>query len=266
VQKLLDEVVRVAREAGQMARAAREIRTLQVMMKSSPQDLVTEVDREIEAHVVERLSRILPEAGFLAEEGTVREGSDVNLVWVIDPIDGTMNYIHHGRFFCTSIALVRDGVPVLGVIYDPIHEEMFTAMRGAGARLNGYPLSVHRERRLHEALLATNMLWTQSFGTYEVREVLGTLLRRSRGIRSLGAAALEIAYVASGRFDAYLSMRLSPWDFAAGVLLVEEAGGVATDFYGGSLDVLRKPSAGFLVAAPRVGEDIAVLFAEAMRR
>ncbi|MBE3562716.1 MAG: inositol monophosphatase [Hydrogenibacillus schlegelii] len=234
---------------------------LQIGTKSGPSDLVTEVDRAVEAHVVRRIRAAYPDHGVLGEEGTDAAGSPetAGLRWVIDPIDGTTNFVHQKLNFCVSIALYAGDEGLVGVVYDPMREERFTAVRGGGAALNGRPLRLDGAKGLSESLIGTSLTWVRRARQTGLVEPVWRLAERSRGLRSLGAAALEAAYVAAGRLDAFLSLTLSPWDFAAAKLIVEEAGGTVVDFAGRPVG-LKRPELGFLAAHPSlVGPILEVL-------
>ncbi|MCX7623557.1 MAG: inositol monophosphatase family protein [Thermomicrobium sp.] len=194
-------------------------------------NLVTEVDLASERLIVETIRAAFPDHAFFTEEGTARDALDAPALWVIDPLDGTTNYAHGYPMFCVSIAFVRYGRPEVGVVYQPVLDELFVAERGVGAFLNGERIRVSRHRELRSALLATGF----PYDLERRREALAAFARftlTSRAIRRDGSAALDLAYVAAGRFDGFWERELSPWDTAAGVLLVEEAGGTVTDYAG----------------------------------
>ncbi len=228
--------VDVAQAAGRMLR--QELgRTRRIGLKDSPIDLVTEMDPRAEALIVERLRREFPDDAILAEERGASGGRSGRR-WIIDPLDGTTNYAHGLPIFAVSIALEdRHGI-ALGVINDPNQRETFTAERGGGAYLNGERLAVSGTKRLNESLLATGF-------PYNIRESpqtnlpeYGAFSLRSQGVRRMGSAVLDLAYVAAGRIDGYWELRLGPWDVAAGSLMVEEAGGRVTSLTGGALDLM----------------------------
>jgi myo-inositol-1(or 4)-monophosphatase len=219
-----------------------------VETKGEAVNLVTDADRASEALLVKRLDAALPGASILAEEGSgVDRGGAAR--WIVDPLDGTTNFAHAYPVFCVSIALEVDGERALAVIYDPTRDEMFTARRGRGAFLNGEPLAVTGTPRLDEALLVTGF-------PYDVRTTprsnipqFTRFLAASRAVRRDGSAALDLAYLAAGRFDGFWEEGLAPWDIAAGTLLVEEAGGRVSGYRGDPVDL----DAGNLVAAnPRL--------------
>jgi myo-inositol-1(or 4)-monophosphatase len=199
----------------------------------TPNNLVTYVDKESERRFVEGLSNILPEAGFVAEEGTGIAKPD-GLNWVIDPLDGTTNFVHGVPVWCTSIGLVDRNEAILGVIFDPNSNEMFAASKGNGATLNGTAIHVSGLIDLGASLLATGFPY-DDFGRQD--QYLGLfkeLMKSTRGMRRLGSAALDMAWTACGRFEGFYEYGLNPWDVAAGACIVAEAGGRVTEFDGGN--------------------------------
>jgi myo-inositol-1(or 4)-monophosphatase len=199
-------------------------------------DYVTVVDHESQRVIVEAIRRAFPRDTIVAEESLERgfnEGADPRRRWYIDPLDGTTNYIHAYPVFATTLALEVDGELVVGVTYSPVHREMFHAVRGAGAYLNDVRISVSRLSEENRILLATGFPFRARHLLEIYLKSFALLFNRSRGIRRGGAAALDLAYVAAGRVDGFWELTLSSWDIAAGVLLVEEAGGRVTDFFGG---------------------------------
>jgi len=203
-------------------------------------DLITVADRTVEKLIRGRLGEIFPEHGIFGEEGT-RERLGGEFRWYVDPLDGTTNFAHGFPQFCVSLGLEQrpqgsrpdqDGTLVAAVIYDPMRDELFTAERGRGARLNGKPMRVSRTPELAEALVATGFPSRKRHDNLNIHFYQEFTLR-SHGVRRAGSAALDLAYVASGRMDAFWEFKLNPWDTAAGILLVEEAGGRVTDFSGG---------------------------------
>jgi myo-inositol-1(or 4)-monophosphatase len=224
-----------AREAGKLS-VERRKGPLEVMFKSSPSDLVTAVDKEVEAFLVEKILKQFPDHGILGEEGTfAKDPKDFDTLWIIDPIDGTTNFVHQQINYVVSIAVTHKGEGVLGIIYDPTRDEMFYGETGKGAFLNGERLQLDYPVKLREAVLCTSLFWNERSEEYGLENVLVKLPKSCRGIRVFGCAALEMAYVAAGRIDAYVSLFLNPWDFAAGKIIVEEAGGVATTVTGETL-------------------------------
>jgi myo-inositol-1(or 4)-monophosphatase len=199
-------------------------------------DLVTEVDRACEEAILAILRRSFPSHDFVTEETLLdRKGS--SHLWFIDPLDGTTNFAHGYPFFCASVGLVVDGVRTAGAVYDPLRGELFTGERGGGAFLNGRPLKVSKADGLIDALLVTGFPYDLHSNVEHRIRLFVRFARKARGIRRDGAAALDLAYVAAGRLDAFWEERLQPWDMMAGALLVEEAGGRLSRFDGSSLDL-----------------------------
>lgn len=198
-------------------------------------DLVTDADRASEELISERIRGAFPEHGFLGEEGT-RGVGDAEFSWVVDPLDGTTNYTHAYPHFAVSIALERHGEAILGVVYDPMRDELFVAERGRGATLNGAPIRVSAENELLRSLLATGFPYEPSQRD-EALAVWNALMDACQGVRRDGAAALNLSWVACGRLDGFYERNLKPWDMAAGALLVAEAGGLVSDYAGGRFDL-----------------------------
>ena len=194
-------------------------------------DYVSQADVEAERAVLDVLTRAYPDHGIIAEESGEREGSEYT--WVIDPLDGTTNFLHGFPMFAVSVAVKRAGVLEHGVVYDPLHDEMFTASRGEGAQLNGKRIRVSTTRKLAPSLLGTGFPF-RDLGIIEPwMRSFQSLLPKTSGIRRAGAAALDLAYVAAGRLDGFWEFGLKPWDMAAGALLIREAGGLVSDVSGG---------------------------------
>lgn len=195
-------------------------------------DLVTETDWRSEKAIVEALRAAYPGHSILTEEGT-EQGGDGRFRWIVDPLDGTTNYAHGYPCFCVSIAVENEGEIVLGAIYNPVLEEMFAAQKGRGATLNGQSLAVSQTQHLTDSLLATGFPYDIRRSQANNLDHFAHFALRAQAIRRAGSAALDLCYVAAGRFDGFWEMRLAPWDVAAGGLMVAEAGGVVTDFAGG---------------------------------
>ncbi len=225
---ILGQATAIAREAGQLLMPYFE-RRIGYEYKGDA-DLVTEADRASETLIVSRLRAAFPEHGIVGEEGT-RDEHGSELRWFVDPLDGTTNFAHGFPVFCVSMGLERKGELVAGVVYDPTRDEMFAAEKRCGATVNGRPMRVSGTRQLVEAILATGF---PSFKRHKNPNIhfYHQLTLRSHGIRRAGSAAIDLAYVASGRFDGYWEFNLNPWDTSAGVLLVQEAGGRVTRFDG----------------------------------
>lgn len=195
--------------------------------------LVSYVDKEAETQLVEGLSQLVPGSVFLTEEDTVvnQEGA---LRWIIDPLDGTTNFLYQLPVFSVSLALEREGEIVLGIVYEVNRQECFYAWQGGGAFLNGNPIRVSQRATLSESLLATGFPYYDYERTQAYLQVLGQLMQNSRGLRRFGSAAVDLAYVACGRFDGYFEYSLQPWDVAGGAFIVQQAGGTVSDFNGGN--------------------------------
>jgi myo-inositol-1(or 4)-monophosphatase len=213
--------------------------TLQID-KKGPIDLVTAADLEVEREFRQLVATRFPGHSVLGEEqGSGTAPSDARFRWIIDPIDGTTNFAHGLALFCASIALQIDGQLAVGAVYDPIAEELFTAERGVGAWLNGAPLRVSDCDQLLNALLCTGFPYSVREKRQQMVDVFGVFLGEAQGVRRLGSAALDLCYVAAGRFDGFWEERLHPWDMAAAVLIVEEAGGRVTDYADAPVDLFR---------------------------
>lgn len=195
-------------------------------------DLFSYVDVQTERMLEASLGALVPGAGFLNEEGGAREG-DGDYVWIIDPIDGTTNFIHGMPLFSISVALQHQGQVVAGYIYSVMADELFAALRGGGATLNGNPISVSGTRKLADSLLATGFPYREFSWIQDYIRMFTEFMQRSHGLRRLGSAAIDLAFVACGRLEGFFEFGLNPWDVAAGGLIVSEAGGKVTDFNGG---------------------------------
>jgi myo-inositol-1(or 4)-monophosphatase len=202
----------------------------QIEQKGRLGDLVTVADREAEATIIEILQRHFPSHSILAEESGKYENSDAEYLWVIDPLDGTTNYAHQYPFSAVSIGLLIGGVPTLGVIFDPWHQELFRAATGLGATRNRQPIRVSATSQLADSLLVTGFAYDRRETTDHNYREFCYLTHITQGVRRGGAAAIDLAYVACGRLDGYWERGLSPWDLAAGVVIVREAGGLVTAY------------------------------------
>jgi myo-inositol-1(or 4)-monophosphatase len=230
---LLNVMIKAVRRAGRtLARDFGEVEKLQVSVKG-PANFVSAADRRSEELLHEELMRARPDYGFVGEEGGRRAGTDKTHTWIVDPLDGTSNFLHGIPHFAISVALERSGTIVAGIVYNPVNDEMFTAERGKGAFLNDTRLRVAARRRLIDALIACP-LPHYGRGDLELANREHVALQpKVAGLRRFGAAALDLAWVAAGRFDGYWERDLSSWDMAAGLLLVREAGGFVTDLDNG---------------------------------
>ncbi len=212
-------------------------------------DLVTDVDRRSEAFLLDAIRKRFPTHSVVAEESGVLKGED-SQVWYVDPLDGTVNYAHGVPIFAVSIAYTENGEIVLGAVYDPMRNEYFCAECGSGAWLNGNPLSVSDTADLNDSLLVTGFPYDIRINPENNLDHYANFALRSQGVRRLGSAALDLAYVAAGRFDGYWELSIQPWDIAAGILIVQEAGGTVTDVRGGPNHLSPTPSV--LAANPRI--------------
>ncbi len=203
-----------------------------VEFKQNTSDLVSYVDKGAEEQLVAGLQKLIPDAGFLTEENTV-EQKEAQYRWIIDPLDGTTNFVHGLPVFAVSVGLQYDGRVVSGVIYEVNRDEAFYAWEGGGAFMNDEPIHVSSAQRIDESLLATGFPVHNFSRLDEYLSVLNRLMKDSHGLRRIGSAAADMAYVACGRVDAFFEYNLNPWDVAGGVIIVQEAGGVVTDFSGG---------------------------------
>ena len=228
----LNVMMTAARKAGRkLARDFGEVENLQITPKG-PADFVTSADERTERMLVAELSRARPNYNFLVEEQGAIEGSDKSHRFIIDPLDGTTNFLHGIPHFSISIALEREGQIVSAVVYNPVTDEMFFAERGQGAFLNDRRLRVAARKLLRESLFSTGIPFLGRDGHEGFLKELGAVMGVSSGVRRFGSAALDLAYVAAGRYDGFWERGLAPWDIAAGMLLVREAGGVVTDLSG----------------------------------
>jgi myo-inositol-1(or 4)-monophosphatase len=227
------------RQAAEMIKKSFESE-LMVEFKSNPSDLVTNMDRKIEKFFIDKINNEFPTHRILGEEGEGEDVSSLNgVVWLIDPIDGTTNFVHQQRNFAISVGVYEEGKGMLGYIYDVVADELFYAMKDEGAYVNGKPLEKLEAINLNEALFAMNANWVTENRRIDHHK-LAPIVKAARGTRSFGSAALELAYVAAGRIDGYLSMRLSPWDVAAGKVILEEVGGMITTIEGLDISLLKQ--------------------------
>jgi len=228
---MLNVAVKAARRAGTVInRASLNLERLQVDRKQH-NDFVTEVDKAAEAAIIETLSEAYPTHGFLAEE-TGEHNVDAENVWIIDPLDGTTNFIHGFPQYAVSIALAVNGVTQQAVVYDPTRDELFTATRGSGAYLDRRRLRVATQDRLANALIGTGFPYREDQDLERYLKIFGEMSRQCAGLRRPGAASLDLAYVAAGRYDGFFESDLKPWDMAAGALLITEAGGLVGNYRG----------------------------------
>ncbi len=236
MQPMLTIALRAARKAGDsIARATEQLDLIRVEKKGR-NDFVTEVDRQAEKEVIYHLKKAHPDHGFIGEESGQTGNADSDYQWVIDPLDGTTNFIHGIPHFAVSIACLHKGVIEHAVVLDPIRREEFTASRGRGAQLNGRRIRVSNLTGLDGGLIGTGIPFKSRSEPHipAYTRSLEAVASQTAGIRRAGAASLDLAYVAAGRLDGFWEIGLSRWDIAAGILLIREAGGLVSDFQGGS--------------------------------
>src|SRR5690554_4341520 len=243
----LDHIYKTAlrwtKEAGELIK--REMyQNYAISTKSNANDLVTEVDKAVESLFIENLKTTFPTHRLMGEEGSYEDIKDLSgVVWILDPIDGTINFVHQRHFFAISIGIFVEGKGEIGIVYDVMNEELFSAWRGKGAFVNGTSLTMLRkDTPFQESIISMNPGWLLK------DERLKGVIEKSRGIRCYGSAALEIAYVAANRLDGYVSLQLAPWDIAGGYVLLEEVGGISTNYEGEELTFLQTDS--FIAASP----------------
>jgi len=249
--ELLPLVASVTRNVGQyILKEGQDFDRRHIEYKGT-NNLVSYVDKEAEKKLVAELSNLLPEAGFITEEDTV-EQKEKELMWVIDPIDGTTNFLHNLPVFSVSVGLLRHKKPVLGVIYDPSRDESFTATVDAPAALNGEPIQVSPVQDLGHSLMATGFPYYNFEKMQQYLDIIAGFMQHSHGLRRMGSAAIDLAYVACGRFEGFFEYNLKPWDVAAGVLIVKQAGGIVTDFSNGENYIFGKELIAGCAAQPQM--------------
>jgi myo-inositol-1(or 4)-monophosphatase len=228
---MLSTAVKAAREAGDIINfAARVLGALKIQTKTY-NDFVSEVDHAAEKAIIDTIRHAYPDHGFLGEE-TGESNGDAENIWIIDPLDGTTNFLHNFPQYCVSIALQQKGVLTQAVIYDPVRNDLFTATKGRGAFLNDKRIRVTSRTKLQESLIATGFPFRDLKHLDTYLAMLKSMIQKTTGIRRPGSAALDLAYVAAGWTDGFFEINLSIWDIAAGGLLVQEAGGIVGDFEG----------------------------------
>ncbi len=231
LEALCNEVCALSKEVGAFIKNERVGFSVEAIEVKGKNDFVSYVDKTSEKLLVEKLSSLLPESGFIAEEGTsIKKGSLYN--WIIDPLDGTTNFIHGIPCFAISIALMRSDVVILGVVYEINLDECFYAWEGSMAFLNGKEINVSKAKSVADSLLATGFPYHDYNRMGEYLKLFNYFIKNTHGLRRLGSAATDLAYVACGRFDGFYEYSLQPWDVAAGAFIVQQAGGTVTDFKG----------------------------------
>jgi len=232
LESLMGAVIQAVKETGNFIAAERKTFSQKDIEAKDRNDLVSYVDKQAEQQLIEKLGKILPEAGFIAEESSPDKNTK-ELNWIIDPLDGTTNFIHNIPAYAVSVALASKTEIIIGVVYNIPQDEMFCAHKDGKAFLNGKEISVSKSDKFADCLIATG------FPVKDFKRMQGFLdcttffMQNTRGLRRMGAAAVDLCYVACGRFDAFFEYNLSPWDVAAGALIVKQAGGKVSDFTGG---------------------------------
>lgn len=229
---LLEQVIHCAKQAGAFIKQERGHFDYNSVEIKGLNDLVSYVDKGAEKLITDNLALIFPEAGFIVEENTRNEKKEYN--WIVDPLDGTTNFVHGIACFAVSIALEHQGEVILGVVYEVSRDECFSAFKGQGAFLNGKPIQVSKRKTLSESLIATGFPIYNFSRLENYLTALKTFMHQTHGLRRIGAAAADLCYLACGRVDAFFEYNLNAWDVAAGALIVQEAGGKVTDFSGGN--------------------------------
>lgn len=233
-QKIKSLLFAALEESGKLMKATLHQR--KIVAKKSELSLVTATDQKIEEMILKRIAREFPDHAILAEESPPQGNSTSR--WIIDPLDGTTNFAHAYPQACTSIAYEEKGEVLIGGVYDPFREELFFAEKGKGAKLNGKKIRVSPTRKLSDSLLCTGFPYDRRERADEYLAIFKAFLMKAQGLRRLGAAALDLCYVACGRFDGYWELKLNPWDKAAAILVIKEAGGRSSNFRGETLTLL----------------------------
>ncbi|MCM2680153.1 inositol-1-monophosphatase [Echinimonas agarilytica] len=250
---MLNIAVRAARAAGSVIlKGYEQLDRIETEIKGT-NDFVTNIDRDAEQAIIQTIKKAYPDHNVVAEESGITDGADKDFQWIIDPLDGTTNFVRGVPHFAVSIALKFKGKLDQAVVYDPIRDELFTASRGAGAQLNGYRIRVSKAQDLKGTLLGTGFPFKAKHHFPAYQAMFAELFEDAADIRRAGSAALDMAYVAAGRLDGFWEIGLKPWDTAAGELLVREAGGIICDFAGGHN---HSVSGNTVAASPRVTQRI----------
>ncbi len=239
LQKITDQVIVLVKEVGIYLKGEQHKITSEIIEKKGRNDFVTYVDKTAEQKLVDKLKEILPDAGFIAEEGTEIKKSEI-YNWIIDPLDGTTNFIHGLKPYSISIALQKKEEIIIGVVYEVGLDECFTATKNGGAFLNGEKIFVSKTKELSESLIATGFPYYDYSRLPNFMKSLQYFIENTHGVRRFGTAATDLVYVACGRFEAYYEYGLQSWDVAAGTLIVQEAGGKVCDFSGGNNYIFGK--------------------------
>jgi myo-inositol-1(or 4)-monophosphatase len=237
--QICEAVCTISREVGKFIRLEQSRLTEATIEEKGLNDFVTYVDKAAESLLVRELKALLPEAGFITEENTVAQ-EEKEFKWIIDPIDGTTNFIHGLPLFCISIALMHNQTTVLGVVYELSRDECFHAITGRNSYLNTSPIHVSKRKLIKDSLIVTGFPYKDDGVLEQWVSLFTHFIRNSHGIRRLGSAAIDLAYVACGRFEAFYENGLAPWDVAAGAFIVQQADGAVSDFSGGNNYIFGK--------------------------
>lgn len=232
LEKLLQQVIKTAKQTGHFIGEERKIFSQKDVEAKDRNDLVSYVDKQAELQLIEKLGKLVPEAGFIAEESSPgTNNKDLN--WIIDPLDGTTNFIHNIPAYAISVALANNTETLLGVVYNIPQNELFYAHKNGKAFLNEKEITVSKNAKLADCLIATGFPVKNFDRLQGFESTVEHFIKNTRGLRRMGAAAVDLCYVACGRFDAFFEYNLSPWDVAGGALIVQQAGGTVSDFSGG---------------------------------
>ena len=232
LEKITDQVASLAKEVGAFIREERKSFSYDKVELKGPSDLVSYVDKQSERRIIDVLEKLLPDAGYITEEETTDQEKK-EFTWIIDPLDGTTNFVHGIPNYSVSIGLMHAGEIVSGVVYEVANDECFYASKGNGAYLNGSPIRVREDAEIRNCVLATGFPYYNFERLDEYLKILNQLMKYTQGLRRMGSAAADMAYVACGRYGGYFEYNINSYDIGAGVILVKEAGGSVTDFKGG---------------------------------
>ena len=235
---MIEEVIKISKEAGEIIRNGFGT-NFNVEYKTNESNLVTEIDKASEKLITEFIKKNYPSHGIIAEEGGETKNSS-EYVWVVDPLDGTTNFTHGLPIFSVSIGVQKNGKSIAGVVYDVMQDIVYSAELGSGAFANGKKITVGKNDKLNHSVLVTGFPYNLNENTENIFKIFEALTRASRGLRRLGSAAIDFCYVAKGVFDGFWEVSLNPWDICGGKLILEEAGGIVTDFQGNEIDIYSK--------------------------
>lgn len=236
---MIQDIIYIAKEAGETIRNAHGTRFSIEIKSNNLKNLVTEIDKKSERTIIDFIKKKYPAHNILAEEGGETKSSS-DYLWVIDPLDGTTNFAHGLPIFSVSIGLQYKNETIAGVVYDVMHDVIYSAEKGSGSFENNKKISVNSNENIEESLLVTGFPYNVAENPEKVFERFIEMLKAARAVRRLGSAAIDFCYVATGVFDGFWEVHLNPWDICAGKLIVEEAGGKVTDFYGNPISIFNK--------------------------